>query len=321
MKTKKAIFALGLLALLSITLLLFPFLRMSLQSCAFVAPPPIDPPTVFDADKAYTEVKDFCELGPRVSGTEGAKRAALYLANRLTELGVPSEIDEFQDRSVGQKCIFRNVIGTLKGKSNAFIILASHYDTKSGIDDQFTGANDSGSSTGLLLELARTLAKLPEPECGFIFVFFDGEECVRNYSASDGLHGSRRMAETLVRNGTAGNIRAVIILDMIGDKDLTVTIPKNSTPELKSLAFEAAHEAGVRNKFSLYRTAILDDHVPSLRKGIPAIDIIDFEFGSAPGRNDYWHTDQDTLDKISPASLKAIGSVTLIMLKKLSLSS
>ena len=300
------------------TFFLFPSLRVYLQSCASIDPPPIDPLIVFDANRAYTEVKDFCELGPRVSGTEGAKRAALYLSNRLTEIGIPNEIDEFQDQSAGQKRFFHNVLGTLKGKSDGLIILASHYDTKGGINDSFTGANDSGSSTGLLLELARTLSRLPESECGFIFAFFDGEECVNNYGVSDGLHGSRRMAETLVKNATVGNIKAVIVLDMIGDRDLTVTIPRNSTPELKSLVFEAAHEAGVRNKFSLYRTAILDDHVPFLEKGIPAIDIIDFEFGSSPGKNDYWHTDQDTLDKISPASLKAIGSVTLIMLRKLS---
>jgi glutaminyl-peptide cyclotransferase len=147
--------------------------------------------------------------------------------------------------------------------------------------------------------------------------FFDGEECRRHYGPQDGLHGSRRLAKTLLDDGRALNVRAVIVLDMVGDKNLQLTLPRNGTPRLLTAVFRAAEADGARDKFSLYATEILDDHQPFFEAGMPAVDIIDYEFGSAPGKNDYWHTPADTLDKLSAASLTVVGRVVVRMLNDL----
>jgi glutaminyl-peptide cyclotransferase len=148
-------------------------------------------------------------------------------------------------------------------------------------------------------------------------VFFDGEECMTHYGLSDGLHGSRHLAKRLIDAGRAGDIQAMILLDMIGDRDLTVTIPRNSTPALIAAFFEASREDGAREKFSLFPLQIGDDHDPFFSAGIPAIDIIDFHYGSAPGRNDYWHTEADRIDKISAESLGVVGRIVLRVLNRL----
>ena len=135
--------------------------------------------------------------------------------------------------------------------------------------------------------------------------------------ANDGLHGSRHLAGQLVEQGRAAKVQAFILADMIGDKDLNVTIPQNSTPALISLVFKAATAGGTRASFSMYPYSVLDDHQPFLEKGIPAIDLIDFQYGSAPRLNDYWHTPNDTLDKLSGASLEVVGQVILRVLNEL----
>lgn len=150
-----------------------------------------------------------------------------------------------------------------------------------------------------------------------MFAFFDGEECKKQYGPKDGLHGSCRLADKLVRQGKVRTVKAFILLDMVGDKDLSVTIPFNSSHVLASFVLDSAREENARDKFSLFQGNMVDDHVPFLKAGIPAIDIIDFEFGSKPGLNDYWHTPEDTLDKLSADSLQTIGRVVLRMLNKL----
>jgi glutaminyl-peptide cyclotransferase len=150
-----------------------------------------------------------------------------------------------------------------------------------------------------------------------MFAFFDGEECISRYEKNDGLHGSRRLAEQLVKDGRSAKVRAVIILDMVGDRDLNITIPHNSALSLVSALFAAAEKEGTREKFTLWMTQILDDHTPFLSAGMPAIYIIDFEYGSARGQNDYWHTPQDTVDKLSVQSLGIVGRTVLRLLDDL----
>lgn len=273
-------------------------------------------PTI-DGNVALTEVRHFVSLGARDSGTPGAKQAATYIASSLKELGIDPLIDEFSDDIGSDKITFRNITGIIHGTKRKTVIIASHYDTKSGISDDFIGANDSGSSTGLLLALAAKLKREPPMPYDIILAFLDGEECIKRYNSTDGLHGSKRLAATLVSNKIADRVLAVIILDMIGDKNLNISIPRNSTPKLISLVFNAAHAAGSRQHFSLSDSMILDDHVPFLRAGMPAIDLIDFEFGSAPEKNDYWHTTNDTMDKLSAESLEITGNVVLEMLSQM----
>ena len=265
------------------------------------------------------EVTEFVSLGPRVAGTEGAKQAASYIANRLVQLGLEPEVDEFSEATPYGTNVFRNVVARIP-RGHDRILLLAHYDTKGGIGDRFVGANDSGSGVGELLAIGKVLLSGPAKGAegpSIWLVFLDGEECRINYGPADGLHGSRHLARRLVAEGDKANVKAAILLDMIGDRHLRVTFPRNGSPELISLAFMAATSQGCREKFGLFPGAVLDDHQPFLDTGIPAIDFIDFEYGSAPGANDYWHTEQDTLDKLSTESLETVGRVAIRMIDML----
>jgi glutaminyl-peptide cyclotransferase len=276
----------------------------------------LDPKT-FSGQSALDEVRAFLATGPRVSGTPGAAQGAAYLQKRLTSLGLSSRVDEFSDPAPSGPKTFRNVLATLPGQSNGLIVLVSHYDTKPGISDTFVGANDSGSSSGLLLAMGAWLKTQPPLATTVLLAFTDGEECARDYTAHDGLNGSRRLARQIKEQAPAKPVLAVIVLDMIGDRDLTVTIPRNGTPALFKTVFDAARAESVRRAFYLHESNILDDHVPFLEAGLPAIDLIDFKYGSAPGLNDYWHTPADTFDKLSAQSLETVGRVTLRMINML----
>lgn len=271
----------------------------------------------FDGAKAFVETEELVGIIPRDSGSGGARRAAVHLEGKLTALGFKTMIDVFSEETPKGKLVFNNVLGRKPGKTNRLIILASHFDTKSGISPTFQGANDSGSSSGVLLEIARVLSERDPLETEVLIAFFDGEECIEEYGVADGLHGSRRLARQMVDAGGAALVEAVILLDMIGDKNLTVTVPRNSSPELMDVLFRSAHEMGTRSFFHRGKGSILDDHVPFVLAGMPAIDLIDFEFGSAPGLNDYWHTEEDSMDKLSSESMQTIGDVVLRMVDNL----
>jgi glutaminyl-peptide cyclotransferase len=274
-------------------------------------------PGVFDGKKALAETEALVAIRPRDAGTAGARRAAVHLQSRLKALDCTTTIDAFSEETPSGKLFFNNVLGRLPGKTKRLIVLGSHFDTKAGVSPDFQGANDSGSSSGVLLELARVLSEKAPMETEFLFAFFDGEECRVEYGPTDGLHGSRRLAQQLFDSGGAEFVEAVIILDMVGDRNLNVTIPRNSSRELVKELFFAAHQQGVRSVYSLAKGSILDDHVPFLLAGMPAIDVIDFEFGSAPGLNDYWHTLDDSMDKLAPESMQIIGDTVLQMILNL----
>ncbi len=268
-------------------------------------------PNALCGDRALTEVKNFLKVGNRDSGTIGAKKAAEHIQNRLKEIGFENaQIDAFSDKSPNGEIEFHNVLAELKGDENRWIVLGSHFDTKAGIPN-FQGANDSGSSTGLLLEIARVLKK-QKPKQSILFAFFDGEECMKNYSDHDGLHGSKHLAQKLKKEKR--EIDAVIIIDMIGDKDLQLTIPTNSDLKLRYFLETAAKNANCKTVPVGY---VLDDHVPFAEAGFPSIDLIDFFFGSAPYKNDYWHTPEDSIDKLSEKSLETVGSIVLEMVEKI----
>ena len=271
----------------------------------------------FDGARAFAETEALVQISPRDAGTGGGRIAAIHLETRLEALGYKTVVDTFSEETPSGKMFFNNVLGRLPGNTDRLIILASHFDTKAGISEDFQGANDSGSSSGILLELARVLSEGAPFETEFLVAFFDGEECRTKYGPTDGLHGSRRLAKQILAGGGADWVEAVILLDMVGDKDLNITVPRNSSQKLVKELFFAAHEVGVRPVFSLGPGSILDDHVPFLLAGMPAIDVIDFEYGSAPGLNDYWHTPNDTMDKLSAESMQTVGDVVLRMVENL----
>jgi len=277
--------------------------------------PPLNLPE-FDGRQAYMEVESLVKISPRDAGTTGGLRAAEHIFGRLRSFGIEAEIDTFNDRTPKGEKRFNNVIGRIPGENGRWIILGSHFDTMPGIDG-FQGANDSGSSTGVLLELARLLAG-QQPQTGILFAFFDGEEGVADYIPGDGLHGSRHMARQLAASGDADQVEAMILLDMVGDKDLHFTIPANSSRGLVKEVLRAADYVGYRDRCSLDRHLyITDDHVPFLDAGIPAIDLIDFQYGSRPLLNDYWHTKNDSLEHIGAESLEITGTIMLEVLKRM----
>ncbi len=253
---------------------------------------------------------------PRDAMTPGAERAAQWLKDKLLSNGIKTAmIDTFTDKTPLGDATFHNVEAVIPGQTPRTILLLSHFDTKSGISPAFQGANDSGSSTGLLLELARIIAASGTPRYTIQIVFLDGEECKINFDAQDGLHGSRYLAKKMKREKR--DLAAVILMDMIGDRDLHIQLPHNGDGALRACALRAADATGDRKHIGLYDGVILDDHQPFLDAGFPAVDLIDFAFGSAPGENNYWHTPHDTLDKLSAESLAITGRIVLEMINQL----
>ncbi len=278
--------------------------------------PTAKPTRPFDAQRAFKEVEALVRFSPRDAGTPGGKSAALHIFRRLKHFGLDAELDAFTDDTPAGEKAMHNVLGRIPGRSGKWIILGSHFDTMPGIEG-FVGANDSGSSVGVLLEIARLLAD-QKPYHGLLFAFFDGEEGIAGYVPGDGLHGSRHLARQVVQSGEQPLYLAMILLDMVGDRDLQFTLPANSSPALVQALLKAAHQTGYREYIARASDmVIIDDHVPFLQIGIPAIDLIDFEFGSAPGKNDYWHTAADDIAHISEESLAISGALTLGLLDQL----
>jgi Zn-dependent M28 family amino/carboxypeptidase len=269
-------------------------------------PPPAIRVEDFSGERAMQHVQKLVEFGPRPSGSTALRHSAAYIAAELKAAGLNVEEQEFTAPTPNGPVRFRNIVGKTRagrGGEGKVILLGSHYDTKHLPDIKFVGANDAGSSSGLLLEMARALSTQPD----LWFVFFDGEEALVEYGEEDGLHGSRFFVEQLKADRQEKWIRAMILFDMVGDANLNITVPANCTPALVEQVFAASRATGTRDYFSYRQSGILDDHVPFLMAGIPAVNIIDFEFGSAPGLNDYWHTENDTMDKVSPRSLEIVG--------------
>lgn len=266
---------------------------------------------------AFDRVARLVEISPRDSGTANAAYAAQWIAQELREIGLRPVADTWRERTATGPMIFSNVYAELPGETEHLIVIGSHFDTKSGIAPDFQGANDGGSSTGLALELARVLhQQAPRLRHTIRFAFFDGQECVVSYRPDDGLHGSKRMARQLARKLPDRPVVAVLVIDMVGDRNLTLQVPRNVTPWLARIALDSATVAEYP-LLTIGRGAILDDHWPFIELGMPAVVLIDFEYGSAPGRNDYWHTPEDTLDKLSPDSLWTTGRIVLEMLRRI----
>jgi glutaminyl-peptide cyclotransferase len=272
--------------------------------------------TAENATNALRLVAAFVgDCSPRDAGTPGAERAALWISDRLATRGLSVTVDRFTEETPRGQKPFANVLASVQGASDDWIVLLSHFDTMGGIGEGFQGANDGGSSTGLLLELAALLHAQAPRAHNVLCAFLDGEECMLAYSDRDGFHGSKRLAKQLKEKGRT--VRAVILVDMVGDRDLKLTVPRNSTPALRLLALSAADATGDRSAIGLFDGYIYDDHQAFLDLGYPAVNLIDLEYGSRAGENDYWHTLQDTLDKLSADSLLKTGRIVVEMLNRL----
>jgi Zn-dependent M28 family amino/carboxypeptidase len=262
----------------------------------------------FSGENALRHVQQLVDYGPRPPASEAIEKSREYLTKQLQDFGWQVTPQSFTDETPQGQVTFVNLIATFGsgagGKAMPSFLLCSHYDTKTFTTARFVGANDGGSSTGLLLEMARVLGQQPELARKMQLVFFDGEEAYVSFTTTDGLYGSRYFAKQLADEGKAKQFRGGILFDMVGDRSLTITLPMDSPSEMTLGIFQAAETLKVRQHFTYSQGGITDDHTPLNAVGIPTIDLIDFDFPA-------WHTPEDTMDKISAESLGIVGSVAL----------
>ncbi|MGH7307941.1 MAG: M28 family peptidase [Candidatus Rokuibacteriota bacterium] len=256
---------------------------------------------VFDGTRALRDVERLVAIGPRPAGSPASARARQYIVTELEKAGLRARVEPFEAQTPHGRLSMANVVGVVPGRRPEAILVGGHYDTKWFSDIHFVGANDGGSSTALLLELARALQGT-NPEYSIWIAFFDGEEARETWTDRDSLYGSRRMAAELRRTGRLP--RAVIVVDMIGDRDLGIRREGFSTPWLTELVWGSAARLGHQAHFLADQLAVEDDHAPFLKAGVPAVLLIDFDFPP-------WHTAADTLDKVSARSLQIVGEVVL----------
>lgn len=267
----------------------------------------------FSGEKAFAHVQRLVDLGPRPPGSDAIEKSRDYIDNQLRLSGWQVTRQSFTDSTPRGKVGFVNLIARFPGQENATasFLLCSHYDTKTFNAIRFVGANDGGSSTGLLLELARALGQHPNLAAKIELVFFDGEEAYENFSGSDGLYGSRYFARQLEGKG-AKQFRGGILFDMVGDRSLDVTLPPDSPAQMAHDIFASADALKLRRYFSYFDREIIDDHTPLNSIGVPTLDIIDFDFA-------WWHTAGDTIDKVSAESLQIVGAVAAYYLAEFAL--
>lgn len=301
---------------------------MATPAVSVTSPTPPMARTAFDGERAFAHVREMVNMGPRPAGSPELERTRDLIIRELTSYGLSVTTDEFTPRTPQGLRRMVNITAELPGTSSDYIIIASHYDTKFYKNMRFVGANDGGSSTAVVMELARVLAANAhagaKPLLGYRFVLFDGEEAFcaewsecRNpdtdgkQTQPDNTYGSRRYVSELKKRGELARTRALVLLDMVGYRDLEFERDTYSTKWLTDTIWESARELGHGDVFISAQGGIEDDHLAFLQAGINAVDII--QLNSYP----HWHKAEDTLDKISPASLKITGDVVLASLPKI----
>jgi glutaminyl-peptide cyclotransferase len=261
-------------------------------------------PAAFDSAKAWEHLRRQVGFGPRPSGTPAIVETRRYILDQLKAAGIDAREQMFIGMTPLGEVSMANVIGTIPGRRRERLVLASHFDTKLYREFQFVGANDGASSTAALLELGRVL-KTRQNELTIELLFLDGEEArMPEWRGQDNTYGSRHYVQAAQKAGTLSSLKALVLLDMIGDRSLLIRRDANSTPWLVDIIWGTAARLGHQSTFSNELTTIEDDHVPFLRAGVPSVDIIDLE-------NQTWHTPQDTLDFVSARSLQTVGDVVL----------
>ena len=263
-----------------------------------------------DAKLAYETARGRVEnCTPRDAGTIRGQIAANHILDAASAAGANVRRDPFTAATPAGSRKFVNLYAEFPsgGDDAKWVVLVSHYDTKPGVG--CPGANDGASTSGLLVGMANAVSSWADRKGNLLLVWTDGEECISSYSANDGLWGARRAVEYL--KAGSRHVQAVVCLDMLGDKDLDITVPKNCTPALAQIAVHAARRAGYPGKVRLVPEVVTDDHVPFLDGGYKAIDLIDFSYGPD---NSFWHTELDTLENISEESLLVSGRIVAEML-------
>jgi hypothetical protein len=316
-------FTLRALKLLLVSVLLVTMIACTQQKTSAASPEPQQPTTdakprftvpsgpvpQLSGERAFQYTREVVSFGPRYVSSPGHRKVEDYLRSKLKSDRL--EEDRFIASTPNGEFPMTNFIAKFPGTRDGIIVLAGHYDTIYNRKD-FAGANDGGSSTGILLAIAdqmRSQMKNGKREGYSVWlVWLDGEEAFQHWTETDSTYGSRHLATKWKQDGTAAKIKAFILADMIGDADLAIERDINSTPWLVEVVYQAASSLGYQSHFFRREAAMEDDHIPFAGIGVPVVDLIDFDYGYA---NAFWHTPEDTLDKLSPKSFEIVGSVML----------
>lgn len=266
----------------------------------------------FDGARALEYAREFVAIGPRWPTSPGHAKAEAFLREHFRHDDLQE--DAFTANTPIGPVPMRNFIVKFQGRKPGVIVLATHYETNYWLKDiDFVGANDGGSTTGLLMAIAdrlraQTAGGRQLDGYSVWLLFDDGEEAIQSWSDSDSTYGTRHLAAKWSADGTLGRIKAFIVTDMIGDKDLDIQKEDNSTGWLIDLMAQAARSCGDQRYFFKREEPVEDDHLPFVKRGVPSLDMIDLDYGP---NNSYHHTAQDTMDKISARSLTVDGDVLL----------
>jgi hypothetical protein len=279
--------------------------------------PPVVAP--FSGERAMDHVKKQLDFGPRPPDTEALARTRAYIVNELKSYGLTVSLDEFTDGTPQGERKMANIVAEIPGEAKTLILLTSHYDTKFYQDMTFVGANDPATSVGTLIEIGRVLASRKEkPKVTYRLVFFDGEESFcegwsqcGDAESPDNTYGSRHYVSQLRARNELEHTRAMILLDMMGYKNLELGRDETSTKWLQDIIWQTGRELGYGKVFVDRQEGVGgDDHEPFLRAGVDAVDII--QLTSYP----HWHRADDTIDKVSAQSMKIVGDTVLASLPK-----
>jgi glutaminyl-peptide cyclotransferase len=277
-------------------------LAMVLLQATAAAPP-------FDSSRAWEHLRQLVAIGPRPAGSPAIEQIRQYIKTQLAQLNIPITEQAWDDTTPAGPVHMVNLIATIPGASRDRIVLAGHFDTKRYRQFRFVGANDGGSSAAFLIEMARVL-KVRRNALTIELLFLDGEEAVGEWQGTDNTYGSRHYVQTARRDGSIASLKALLLVDMIGDRDLRIRRDLNSTPWLTEIVWNAARAQKLGEYFVNEQTEIEDDHVPFVQAGVPALDIIDLDYAA-------WHTPMDTLDAVSARSLQVVGDVLLAALPQI----
>jgi Zn-dependent M28 family amino/carboxypeptidase len=276
------------------------------------AAPPAAATGGFDGARAFQHVASLVAIGPHSAGSEGGRRAQEYISGQLQGFGCTVEQMPFNASTPIGAASMKNIVAKIPGASPDIVMFATHYDSKR--IPNFVGADDGGSSSGVMLELARLLCARKNALTVWI-AFFDGEEAFNeNWVDPDNTYGSREMAARMKLSGELERVRALVLADLVGNHNLRLKRESQSTEWLTDLIWATAARLGYQRTFVDESTPIEDDHLPFLRRGVAAADIIDLE---NPQNDSYWHQPSDTLDKVSPRSLATVGHVLIEVLPQL----
>ena len=277
--------------------------------------PPASQTGGFDGAKAYEQVAKLVSFGPRPPASDAIHHTQDYIRSQLAGFGCTVDEDAFNAQTPIGSVAMRNIVAKVPGTGKGIVLLLTHYDTLR--LDGFVGAEDGGSSSGLMLEMARLLCS-EKPQANAVWIaFLDGEEAqmvqngVAQWTDEDSVYGSRELAARMAISGDLKDVRAVILADMVGQYNLEIKRESNSTRSLTDFVWNIASRLGYGNIFVSQQGAVEDDHLPFLKRDVPAVDIIDLD------GYQYWHTTQDTIDKVSAASLAAVGYVILTTVQEL----